>query len=111
MYNSISPISFQGNLIVTTIQRGEHVYKSFDTTEAQDKLICMVAKSLAAPDEVTVLSKKDAKFFHALMEFITNSKIRNIKNEKAIYYNGKDQVEFSDRNANLLGGVKVELNY
>lgn len=111
MNNSVSPVSFQGNIVVTTWKRGEYVYKNFPTTEAQDRLIQTVARDMAAPEEVVTLSKRNAKFFHSLLEYITGAKIKNVKNEKALFHNGKDQVEFADHNARLVGGVKVELNY
>jgi len=111
MNNSISPISFKGDIALTLWKQGECTYKFFKTTEAQDRLIKSVVENISPAEDLKVLSKKDADFFHKLIEFITNQKIPNVKNEKILYHNGVDNAFYADKDARLVGGVKVDIDY
>ncbi len=107
---TMDPISFQGQIKVTTWTRMKDVTQNFKTTEAQDKLLRSVVENMTGERNDIVLPKRQATFLHSLMEKCTGKQIRNITNDK-ILYRGKDYAIFKDENAYLLDGVKIYLYY
>ena len=103
-------VSFQGNLTITTWNKAVSSFKSYPTTEAQDRLIKQIAKDLGPKGEVHSLSKRHANFLYRLAERFTGREIPKINNEKVFYNNG-DQIIFSDKNPALFDGTRIEIDF
>ena len=106
----MNEVSFQGKISVYEWKSiDKYVEKTFNTTEAQDKLLKMVADSFAKPGHDTPVHKRKLNFFHNLLEEITNSKIKHLNNDKK-FYNGGDYITYKDNNSSLLNGIDVEID-
>lgn len=106
----MNSVSFQGNLTVTTWHKAKSSFKSFPTTEKQDKFIKEIAKNFGEKGEVVPLSKKNANFLYNLVERFTGRKMPRVNNEK-VFYNNDDKIVFSDKNPALFDGARVEINF
>lgn len=103
-------ISFQGNMTITQWNKTVSSFKEYPTTKAQDKFIKRLASSFGEKGVVETLPKKKAAFIFKLLEKFTGKPVKNINNEK-IFYNGGDNVVFSDRNPALFDGIRVEVDF
>lgn len=103
-------VSFQGKISVYEWKTlDKYIEKTFDTTEAQDKLLKTVADSFTKAGSEAHVHKRKLNFFHNLLEEITNYKIKNLKNDKK-FYNGGDYISYKDENSGLLHGIDVEID-
>ena len=102
-------ISFQGNLTLTTWKGAKSTFKEYKTSQYQDEMFKQAADKFARPCDVTVLSKKNANYFHKLIEKVVKKPVKNINNEKIIY-NDIDNIVFSDKNPALFDGIRVEID-
>lgn len=106
----MNSVSFQGNMIITTWNKSVSSSKNYVTTQAQDKLIKLIANDMGKEDEMLSLNKRQANFLYQLLERFTGKKIQKVNNEKVFYHNG-DKVIFSDKNPALFDGTRIEVNF
>ena len=104
-------ISFQGKISVYEWKSlDKYVERTFNTSEAQDKLLKTVADSFAKAGTESHVHRRKLNFFHNLVEVITGHKIKNLNNDKK-FYNGGDYISYKDENSALLNGVDVEVDF
>lgn len=100
-------VSFQGNITITQWDRAVSSFKQYPTTKAQDKFIKKLANSFGEKGVIETLPKKKSAFIFKLLEKFIGKPVRNINNEK-VFYNGGDNIVFSDRNPALFDGIRIE---
>lgn len=106
----MNSISFQGSMTITTWNKAISSSKKYPTSEAQDKKIKSIAKSIGKKGEVNSLNKKQANFIHQLIERFIKKEIPNNNTEK-LFYNDGNQIVFSDKNPALFDGMRVEMDF
>ncbi len=110
MSNNISsPLSFKGQLFVSTFKNGEVKSVEYEISEAQFKLIKSVVNGLAPEGEVTDVKPRKLAFIYSYLknELGIQENVSKLKTAKSIY-NSADYIRIHDINANILNGATLD---
>lgn len=110
MQNNISPVSFKGQIFVSTFEKGTENFVEHNISDAQFKLIKSVIDGFAPAGETTPVSKFKLKF---LFDYLKNAvgieqKLDKLKTDK-IVYNSADNITIKDENARFLQGIEIDI--
>ena len=112
--STINPVSFQGKITVTTYNHlcksGEDSFITHETTKIQDVLIRSVVKNFVKKEKITILKDNTAKILHEIFEKTIGKKVKNTNAKKVLYFDD-NSVMFADKDAKIIDGVKIELDF
>ena len=110
MSNNISsPVSFKGQLFVSTFKNGTENFVEHKISDAQFKLIKSVVDDFAPAGEVTAVKAQKLTFIYNYLKNILGiqENVSKLKTDKCVY-NSFDNIRIYDKNANILNGSVLD---
>ncbi len=109
MSNNISPISFKGQLFISTFENGIENFVEHKISDAQFKLVKSVIDDIALSGEVTSVKPQKLEFIYKYLKDVLgiSEDLCKLKSDKCIY-NSADNIKISDTNSKILGGAILD---
>lgn len=110
MLNKVSPISFQGHILVSTYNKGEEKLFRYSMDNAQFKLIKSVIDDIAPIGKETSVKSRKVNFLYSYLrnKFGCKENFSGIYDEKLIF-NSKDSITIQDKDAKMFDGIKIDI--